>query len=254
MKITYSVPAVLFMFCTAALSAPSAEKIQAQYRSAAPTSWGERVAGVITRAPVGEKVVFFTFDACGGVGGSSADSRLIALLRREKIPATLFINSRWIDANPALFAGLAKDPLFSIQNHGTSHRPLSVTGRRVYRIRGTDSPRGVYDEIMGCDAKIFSLTGKHPRFFRSGTAFYDDVAVKIASALGYKIAGFDVLGDGGATFSAARIAAAAVRIRPGSIVIYHMNQPKKATFAGLARVIPQMKKQGWRFARMEEYF
>ena len=45
-----------------------------------------------------------------------------------------------------------------------------------------------------------------------------------------------------------------MRIRPGSIVIYHMNQPKKATFAGLARVIPQMKKQGWRFARMEEYF
>ena len=92
-----------------------------------------------------------------------------------------------------------------------------------------------------------------PRFFRSGTACYDDVAVKIAARLGYAIAGFDVLGDGGATFSAAKIEASAKRVRPGSIVIYHMNQPKKATYEGLRRVVPQLRARGDRFALLEEY-
>ena len=79
------------------------------------------------------------------------------------------------------------------------------------------------------------------------------MAVKIAFDLGYTIAGFDVLGDRGATYSADEIETAAQNIRPGSIVIYHMNQPKKATFDGVSRVIPKLKAQGWRFAKLENY-
>ena len=253
MKRFFAVLALLLAFCRCAPAVPTAEEIEKRYGAAVPSAWGEAIPGVVRRVPVAGKIVFLTFDACGGTNGSGYDARLIELLRREKVLATLFVNSRWIDANPGLFAQLARDPLFSIQNHGFTHHPLSVTGRSVYGIAGTASPREVYDEIMGCDAKIAALTGKRPRFFRSGTAYYDDVAVRIAHDLGYTIAGFDVLGDGGATFSAGKIEAAAQRIRPGSIVIYHMNRPKKATFAGLARVIPKLKAKGWRFAKLEEY-
>ena len=253
MKKIFLALALLCALCQGAPAAPTAEEIERAYRDRVPSAWVEAIPGVVRRVPVKEKIVFLTFDACGGARGSGADTRIIALLRREKVPATLFINSRWIDANPKLFADLARDPLFSIQNHGYTHHPLSVTGRSVYGIAGTATPREVYEEIMGCDAKIAALTGKHPRFFRSGTAYYDDVAVRIASDLGYTIAGFDVLGDAGATYSAEKIEAAAQAIRPGSIVIYHMNQPKKATFAGLCRVIPKLKKQGWRFAKLKDY-
>ena len=253
MKSFFAVLALLLAFCRCALAVPTAEEIEKRYGAAVPSAWGEAIPGVVRRVPVAEKIVVLTFDACGGANGSGYDARLIELLRREKVQATLFVNSRWIDANPGLFAQLARDPLFSIQNHGFTHHPLSVTGRSVYGIAGTALPREVYDEIMGCDAKIAALTGKRPRFFRSGTAYYDDVAVRIAHDLGYTIAGFDVLGDGGATFSAGKIETAAQRIRPGSIVIYHMNRPKKATSAGLARVIPKLKAKGWRFAKLEEY-
>jgi peptidoglycan/xylan/chitin deacetylase (PgdA/CDA1 family) len=40
------------------------------------------------------------------------------------VPATLFVNARWIEANPRQFRQLAADPLFEIANHGTEHRPL----------------------------------------------------------------------------------------------------------------------------------
>ena len=245
---------MLLALYSASLAAPKAPQIEKEFAKQPPQAWGEHVTGVVTRVPVGgQKVVFLTFDTCGGPYGSEYDARLIAYLCREIIPATLFVNSRWINANPAVFAQLARDPLFSVQNHGTAHRPLSVTGRSAWKIAGTASPRQVYDEIMTCHTKIAALTGKRPRFFRSGTAYYDDVAVKIAARLGYKIAGFDVLGDGGARFTAAQIVAAARRIRPGSIVIYHMNQPHKATCDGIMRVVPQLQAAGWRFAKLEEY-
>jgi peptidoglycan/xylan/chitin deacetylase (PgdA/CDA1 family) len=60
---------------------------------------------------------------------------LISRARRilhERVPATLFINARWIKANPRNFRQLAADPLFEIGNHGIEHRALSVIGRSAY--------------------------------------------------------------------------------------------------------------------------
>src|SRR5258708_792652 len=91
------------------------------------------------------RVIALTFDACGGPGGSGYDQALIDFLRRRQVPATLFLNSRWIDANPAAFHLLAAEPLFEIGNHGTRHRPLSVTGRSAYGIPGTRSAGEAYD-------------------------------------------------------------------------------------------------------------
>jgi hypothetical protein len=80
--------------------------------------------------------------------GNSADQALLAALRQQHIPATLFLNSRWITANQALAKELAADSLFELANHGASHGPLSVTGRSAYGIPGTRNPGEVYDEIM----------------------------------------------------------------------------------------------------------
>ena len=108
----------------------------------------------------------------------------MASLRQQHIPATLSLNSRWITANQALAKDLAGDPLFEIGNHGTSHGPLSVTGRSAYGIPGTRNPGEVYDEIMTNDARLTELTGKRPRFFKPGTAHMDEVSAAIVRFLG----------------------------------------------------------------------
>ncbi|MER6419937.1 polysaccharide deacetylase family protein [Streptomyces sp. NPDC001137] len=105
--------------------------------------------GVVHRLPAGHRGTALTFDACGGRGGSGYDRALIDFLRRREIPATLFINSRWIDANPSVFRRLAAEPLFEIANHGTRHLPLSVTGRSAYGIPGTRDAAEVHEEIAG---------------------------------------------------------------------------------------------------------
>ncbi|MBM7836374.1 polysaccharide deacetylase family protein [Clostridium sardiniense] len=229
------------------------KEVEENYNGRDPKEWGEKVTGVLNHINTNDKVVFLTFDACGGTHGNDYDKELIEYLKKEGIEATLFINSRWIDSNKDIFNDLARNNLFSIQNHGTLHKPLSVNGREVYKIKGTNSVKEVYDEISGNDAKIKELTGKKPKLFRSGTAYYDDISVKIAKDLGYEIGGFDVLGDAGATFSKEQIIKQGKTVKNGSILIYHMNKPKGETFEGVKVVIENLKKAGYSFKKIEDY-
>jgi peptidoglycan/xylan/chitin deacetylase (PgdA/CDA1 family) len=224
-----------------------------RYSGKKPTAWGEAVPRVVRRLPTTDRVVALTLDACGGRVGSGYDAELIETLQRKRVPATLFINARWIEANPRKFRKLAADPLFEIANHGTEHRPLSVTGRSVYGIAGTASVAEVIDEVAVNQRLITKLTGAAPAFFRSGTAYYDDVAVRIVSDLGLRVVNFNVLGDAGATYSASQVAAAMLSSSPGSIILAHMNRPDHGTAEGIHAALPKLRKRGFRFVHVSEY-
>lgn len=228
-------------------------RVAAEFGSRTPHEWGETVTGVRTRLKTHDKVLALTLDACGGAHGNGFDATLIAFLERERIPATLFINARWIDANPELFAKLAATPLFEIANHGLRHRPASVTGRSVYGINGTRDAGELVDEIEANARKIAALTGKRPRYYRSGTAYYDEVAVEVSRRLGHEVIGFSVLGDAGATYHKAQVEAALLTSQPGDIIIAHMNHPEGETAAGLMAAIPKLQRRGFRFVRLSEY-
>ncbi|KOV09689.1 polysaccharide deacetylase, partial [Streptomyces sp. XY431] len=234
---------------------PTRAFVTARYADAAPAAWGLDVPGVITGLPrSAAPAIALTFDACGGPGGSGYDAALVDTLRTHGVPATLFLNARWIDANPATFESLAADPLFEIANHGTAHRPLSVTGRSAYGIAGTRDPGEVHDEIAGNLAKLTALLGRPPAFFRSGTAHYDDVATRIAADLGQRIAGFSTNADGGATPPAAQVRRELLDAAPGAIVIAHMNHPTAGTAPGLAAALPTLLAAGRTFTRLSDAF
>jgi peptidoglycan/xylan/chitin deacetylase (PgdA/CDA1 family) len=189
----------------------------------------------------------------GGVrldGGSGYDAALIDTLRATGTPATLFLNQRWVLAHPEVTAELAGEPLFEIANHGTLHLPLSVAGRSAYGIAGTAGPGEVYDEVIGNRRTLTEVTGVPPRFFRSGTAHYDDVAVQIAREVGETVVNFDVNGDAGATLAPQQVAAALQSAVPSSIVLCHMNQPGSGTARGVAAALPRLVDAGFRFVRL----
>ncbi|RBY77028.1 polysaccharide deacetylase [Blastococcus sp. TF02-09] len=234
-------------------AAPTREEVVARYAGVAPTAFGLDVLGVVNRLPTQERVVALTFDACGGARGSGYDAALIDTLRTTGTPATLFLNQRWILVHPDLAAELAADPLFELANHGTVHLPLSVRGAAAYGITGTTDPGAVFDEISGNRRTLTELTGVAPRFFRSGTAHYDDVAVRIAGDIGETVVNFDVNGDAGATFGPREVTAALGSVSAGSIVIGHMNQPSGGTAAGVAAALPRLTGDGFRFARLSEH-
>lgn len=211
--------------------------------------------GVLTHVHTGGRVIFLTFDACGGgKKGNGFDSELLAYLDREHIPATLFLSGRWIDANPEIARRLAANPLFEIENHGLRHKPCSVNGRAAYGIHGTSGIGDVIDEVEKNADKIESLTHHKPRFYRSGTAMYDDVATEIVKDLGVTPVGFTINGDGGATFPLREIRARLLKASRGDIVLCHMNRPEGQTAEGIMAALPILRKRGFKFARLEECF
>jgi peptidoglycan/xylan/chitin deacetylase (PgdA/CDA1 family) len=226
------------------------QSLIARYASVLPTKWGERVPGVKTRLHTKDKVIALTFDACGGKEGSGYDEKLIQYLIQEQIPATLFINARWIAANSSTFQSLASNPLFEIENHGTEHRPLSVAGKLAYGIAGTKNVKEVIHEMNDNADQLEKLTGRRPLFFRSGTAFYDEVAVSVAHDLGFELAGYSVLGDAGATYNTEQVYSAISKAPSGSIVLAHMNHPEKDTAEGVIKAIPQLRKLGFSFVQL----
>jgi peptidoglycan/xylan/chitin deacetylase (PgdA/CDA1 family) len=231
----------------------SRNSIIRRYARARPTAWGEAVPGVVLRLPTTDRVVALTLDACGGRTGGGYDAELIENLRRARVPATLFVNARWIETNPRRFRKLAADPLFEIANHGTEHRPLSVRGRSVYGINGTSSVAQVIDEVAVNQRLIDRFTGAAPAFFRSGTAYYDDVAVRVVNDLGLQVVNFDVLGDGGATYSATQVVDAMLSSKPGSIILAHMNRPNSGTAEGIQAALPKLSRRAFRFVHLSEY-
>ncbi len=202
------------------------------------------MSGVLSSLPVGSSGVALSFDCCGGPGGNAVDQVLIDFLQQTGTPATFFLNFRWLQANPGPAKALAQDPLFEIGNHGTRHMPLSVSGRGAYGIPGTASPAEVYDEVMVNEDALRSLTGKPSRYFRSGTAYLDDVAVRIVRALGLVPVSFSINGDGGATFPAAVVFREVAAARTRDIVIAHANHPTAGTAGGVARALPALRSAG----------
>lgn len=253
----FAITIMIASFGFAASPSPTVESLQqtyvARYAGVKPALWGETIPGVRTRLDTDQKVIALTLDACGSATGKGVDFRLMAFLIREQIPATLFINGRWIDANPELFRQLAANPLFEIANHGIRHKPASSTGRSIYGIAGTKDVGEVVEEIELNARKIEAISGVRPKLYRSGTAYYDDLAVQISQSLGHEVAGFSLLGDAGATWSAAKVKAALLKAVSGDIVLLHMNHPEAGTGAGIMAAVPELQRRGFRFVRMSDY-
>lgn len=232
---------------------PDIKSIITKYENEVPKYFGENVQGVVTRIETSEKIVALTFDACGGKNGLGYDEKLMDYLIEEEIPATLFINGRWIDENQELFLRLSQNKLFEIENHGYAHKPLSVNGKSIYGIEGTKNVSEVIDEVWENAMKIEEITGRRPLYFRSGTAYYDEVAVKIVRELDEKPVNFTVLGDAGAKYTRAQMVNSAKSVKNGSILLYHMNHPEGETAEGIMEVIPMLREKGFEFVLLKVY-
>jgi peptidoglycan/xylan/chitin deacetylase (PgdA/CDA1 family) len=229
--------------------------IISKFNNQKPRHFGEFIKGSYIKLKTDKKIIAFTFDACGGRGSNGYNAPLIDYLRKEKIPATLFITGKWIDANLPIFKQLASDTLFEIENHGLNHRLCSVNGASVYGIQGTKNISEVVDEMELNAIKIEKITGRRPIYFRSATAFTDDVCTEIAEQLKMKIVSYSTLSGDAIVDTPDSVICNNIlkRIKPGAIVIMHFNhalwQEKKA----LQKAIPILRKMGYSFVKLKDF-
>lgn len=193
--------------------------------------------------------VALTFDACMG----EADERILSVLVRERIPATIFVTARWIKKNPQTVTIFLQNPdLFELENHGQNHVPAVDVAISIYGIAAAGSPEDVRQEVAGGAEAILAAGFAQPHWFRGSTAKYDLSAIRQIRAMGYRIAGYSLNGDGGSLLDAGtaqrRIAAA----RDGDVILAHINQPTHAAGEGVSHALLALKGRGFEFVRLSD--
>jgi peptidoglycan/xylan/chitin deacetylase (PgdA/CDA1 family) len=196
------------------------------------------------------KRIALTLDACSG----KYDSELINFLILKHIPATIFATKKWLDQNPFGLSVIKTHlDLFDVEDHGEMHIPAVIgTGRKVYGIPGEPDLIHLRREVTEGAHAVEQATGVAPHWYRDATAEYDTQSVKEIGNLGYKIAGFSVNADEGATSKEIAIEKRLEHVKSGDVIIAHMNKPASDSAEGLAVGLAYLLKAGFVFVRLDQ--
>jgi peptidoglycan/xylan/chitin deacetylase (PgdA/CDA1 family) len=197
-----------------------------------------------------DKRIALTLDACSG----QYDDDLIQFLIEKHIPATIFATKKWLDKNPAGLSVIkAHLDLFDVEDHGEKHIPAVIgAGRRVYGILGEPDAVHLRREVVEGARAIKDAVGVAPHWYRDATAEYDAESVREIQKLGYKIAGFSVNADNGATSNKLAIEQKLERVKAGDVIIAHMNKPASDSAEGLSVGLAYLLKIGFIFVRLDQ--
>ena len=197
-----------------------------------------------------DRKIALTLDACGG----KYDSDLIEFLIKNKIPATIFATKKWLNRNPqGLSVIKAHLDLFDVEDHGEKHIPAIIgKDRTVYGIPGEPDVVHLRREVVEGAHAIEKATGVAPHWYRGATGEYDPQAIREIDKLGYKIAGFSVNADNGATLKKPTIEKRLKQVKAGDVIIAHMNKPESDSAEGLAVGLAYLLKAGFVFVRLDQ--
>lgn len=199
--------------------------------------------------PAPEKRLALTLDACTG----KFDYDLIEFLIVNRIPATIFATKKWLEENPFGVSIIKKHlNLFDVENHGENHIPAVIgKGRKVYGIPGEPDAVHLRREVAEGARAIQEIIGVTPHWYRGATAEYDPQAIAEIERMGYKIAGFSVNADVGATLGKVAIEERLKHVKPGDVIIAHMNRPESDTAEGLTVSLNYLLSKGYVFVRLD---
>ena len=232
--------------CLAALWVPAKAQTPPPVKNSSPVEIHDRIAPNASKS----NRVALTLDACSG----AYDADLVAFLIRNRIPATLFVTKRWLLKNQTGMALIkAHLDLFDIEDHGENHIPAVIgAGRSVYGIPGEPDVLHLRREVLEGAKAIEASTGVPPHWYRSATAVYDQAASDEIRRMGFKIAGFSVTADAGATLNQGQIIGRLKHVKGGDVIIAHMNKPAGYTAEGLSVGLLDVLWRGLVFVRLDE--
>ncbi|WP_370374981.1 polysaccharide deacetylase family protein [Streptomyces laculatispora] len=218
------------------------------------------LAPVLTRGPKNAaKVVALTFDADmtadegprAAAGEHFDNPELIALLRRLKVPATVFMTGRWAEEYPSQARSIGTDPLFEIGNHSYSHYAFTSPCYGLPTMK-KDAIRGEVERAFGAIRK----TGARNvvPYFRFPGGCYDDASLRTLAAEKVTAVQWDVVsGDAFATDADAVAEQVLDGVKPGSLVVMHCTRSAApVTGQAVSRVVPELRRRGYRFVKVSD--
>jgi peptidoglycan/xylan/chitin deacetylase (PgdA/CDA1 family) len=199
------------------------------------------VAGELVRLQTRQHVVALTFDGGGNADGAK---RILAVLRRERVPATFFLTGHFVHAYPAIARAIGRR--YAVGNHTVDHTDL--LGR---------SSASVRYEIAAAATMILRATGRNTQpLFRFPYGARDARTLAICRRLGYVSIRWTV--DTWGWMGASQSPAGALRrvlghLVPGEIVLMHVGSARDHTTVDtnvLPAVIRAVRARGYRFVTL----
>lgn len=257
-----SVPAPPSMSVPPLMSVPDPVPMPMDGPSAGAGRPGDVPGDVIEHGSRERPLVALTFDADmtpamrkrlhDGTVRSWYDKRIVAELRSTRTPATIFTTGLWAIEYPDGLRDLAADPLFEIENHSMTHAAFDGP---CYGLNVLDSAEEKRHEVIDTAQILAEGAGQAPRFFRfpGGCHSPDDVA--LVRQAGELPVGWDVVsGDPFQQDPAVVVRNVLDNVRPGSIVVMHLNGGPNApaTATALQQIIPGLRARGLRPVTLNE--
>ncbi|MDP4013072.1 MAG: polysaccharide deacetylase family protein [Candidatus Nanopelagicales bacterium] len=156
-----------------------------------------------------------------GEYGPQVNYAVIRFLERREVPATIFITGMWAKQYPEVLARLAANPLIELGNHTWNHDAWTSSCYDLPFVAGDRQKRS---EVRRTSAILRAATGRQPTFFRFPGLCHDQRDVEIVAEESLWTVDFDLTASDAFAQDAGRAASAIEsEIRPGSIVILHLN-------------------------------
>jgi peptidoglycan/xylan/chitin deacetylase (PgdA/CDA1 family) len=188
-------------------------------------------------------VVALTFDACATRSHHYGfDRKVFDILKREGLPATIFVSGRWVEAHPDVMAELSADPLVEFGDHSYDHPHMSrlPVARIVEEIDQTEAALARY--------------GKHSVAFRPPFGEWSSRLIYVVQDLQLPTVTWDVVsGDPSArTTTEGMIRNVVPKARAGSIIIFHINGRGLKTAQALPEIVRDLRARGFRFVPLSQ--
>lgn len=184
--------------------------------------------------PTTKKLIALTFDISWG---KIMPPKVVAILERDRVPATFFLSGPWIRYNADFVKSMAKVPYFELETHGQAHVNFSGLGSR-----------GVITNIQKAADELYAVTGRRPTMVRPPNGDYNRESLAATASLGLRtvIWGTDSLDwmNPGVSVIISRVVR---RAHPGDIVLLHASDTCKQTDIALPTILKDLHQRGYTF-------
>jgi len=181
-----------------------------------------------------KKQVTITFDM--GYEKESLTPKILEILQKNKVKASFFVTTHWIESNPQIAGQVIKDGHF-LMNHTVKHKSLP-----------TLSDEEIKDEILGWESVARQVAGYKSvyKYMRPPMGEYSERSLKITKELGYRTAFWSVairdwLPMGGPQAAVIGITG---QLHNGAVILLHGNSEDSVN--GLEEIIIQTQKKGYK--------
>jgi len=198
---------------------------------------------IFEHGPRSGSKIALTFDACPTGKLDEYDEKVIDILLKENVPATLFMSGRWVEKNTEKTKFLASQPQFEIAAHSYYHpHMMEKDDERIRR------------ELKRTQTLIRKITGRTPQYFRPPFGEVDERIAKLAAEAGLITIQYDIAsGDPDPGLSPQKIVRSVLRqAKGGSIIVFHMNRNGVHTADVLQQIIDGLRKKGFTLVTIGE--